>query len=447
MCLLAKNPPIQALKLAERVNAEMRSAARADKGQTENGDVSGALSSNASPTIHSVHLADEVACMPSASSSVDTDKGAAPSNIARLLGIGKAIEQAVHKWLYRHTYLKLEVARVREMVEEANGQLIALRTVQERIQLGMEHLGPELRREIQRSADDCVRRFVEIEADFTSIVSGLEARTSVLGRSVTVVEGDMAFQRRRFARLADACPYATDIRPMGSVGLQAPPRGDGAVDALYVAFENRFRGAPDEIKQRIRPYVDRLRIRRPAVPGKPLLDIGCGRGEWLELLSEAGIEAYGIDSNPHVIAACERRGLSAHHVDALAHFAELPDGTLGAISMFHVIEHVPTEALLHILEEARRTLIPGGLLMLETPNPESIKVGASTFYTDPTHLRPIPPQVAEFLVERCGFGNIETLRLNPYPETAIIREDTEAARRLNELMYGPQDYAILAHRL
>jgi hypothetical protein len=99
-----------------------------------------------------------------------------------------------------------------------------------------------------------------------------------------------------------------------------------------------------------------------------------------------------------------------------------------------------------LLDEARRTLIPGGLLMLETPNPESIKVGATTFHTDPTHLRPIPPQLAEFLVDRSGFIGVEVVRLNPYPDSAFIREDTEAARRINELMYGPQDYAVIAQR-
>jgi O-antigen chain-terminating methyltransferase len=345
----------------------------------------------------------------------------------------KALEQAIHRWLYRHKYLKEEVARVRAMIEEANGQLIAVHTTQERLDAGLAQLASEVRDTTQRFDDrltDTARDLAATKRDFS------------------VLQGDMLFQRRRLARLTDDLPVETRAATEGpateaAVPPNTPPTG---VDALYVGFEDRFRGPWLEIKERLRPHVERVRSRRPAAPGKPLLDIGCGRGEWLELLSEAGIEAYGVDSNEYAVAACARRGLPARHADALAHLAGLPDGALGAISIFHVIEHLPTEILLKLLDEARRTLMPGGLLMLETPNPESIKVGASTFYTDPTHLRPIPPQVAEFLVGRCGFVNLETVRLNPYPESAIIREDTEAARRLNELMYGPQDYAILAQR-
>ena len=258
-------------------------------------------------------------------------------------------------------------------------------------------------------------------------------------RTVAMLQADLQFQQRRLARLSDG------VSPHAAVEPSAAPDAE-AIDSLYLAFEEKFRGPWAEIKERLRPHLERLRKLQPVLPGKPLVDIGCGRGEWLELLSEAGIEAYGVDSNPHTVDACARRGLNARHADAFAHLATLPDEMLGAITIFHVIEHLPTNLLLRLLDEARRTLRPGGVLMLETPNPENLKVGACTFYYDPTHLRPIPPLLGTFLVESRGFIDVQVVRLNPYPDTAIIIEETEAAKRINELMYGPQDYALIARR-
>ena len=340
----------------------------------------------------------------------------------------KATEQAIHLWLYRHKYLEEEVARIRAMVEEANGQLIALHTEQQRVARETREFAIALR--------DMSEKLAPLLNEI------VPAHT----KDITILKGDVLFQRRRLARLADGLPASATLATAPEASPEHPSKPWGGVDEMYVGFEERFRGPWQEIKERLRSHVVRLQARRPVASGKPLLDIGCGRGEWLELLGEAGIQAYGIDSNANAVAACERRGLPARHGDALAHLASLPDGALSALSAFHVIEHLPTEQLLRLLDEARRTLVPGGLLMLETPNPESIKVGATTFHSDPTHLRPIPPQLAEFLVDRCGFTGIEIVRLHPYPDSAFIREDTEAARRINELMYGPQDYAVIAQR-
>lgn len=366
----------------------------------------------------------------SVASEVPASSAAPPTKKTWLQALGrrfKATEQAIHLWLYRHKYLKEEVARIRAMVEEANGQLIALGTDQQRV--------ARETREFAIALSDMSDKLAQL---LNETVPAHHRDITALRRDLSILQGDVLFQRRRLARLADGLPTGG--------GLAQPSEPMGGVDEMYVGFEERFRGPWQEIKERLRPHVTRLQARRPVASGKPLLDIGCGRGEWLELLGEAGIEAYGIDSNANAVAACERRGLPARHADALAHLASLPDGALSALSAFHVIEHLPTEQLLRLLDEARRTLVPGGLLLLETPNPESIKVGATTFHSDPTHLRPIPPQLAEFLVDRSGFTGIEIVRLHPYPDSAFIREDTEAARRINELMYGPQDYAVIAQR-
>lgn len=259
------------------------------------------------------------------------------------------------------------------------------------------------------------------------------------GRTIARLQGEMQFQRRRLTRLDRQGPSqapSTDGRPPAATVSQD----------LYLAFEDRFRGPVAEIKERLRPHLEYVGMHPTLSAGRPLLDIGCGRGEWLELLAECGIEAYGVDSNPHAIAACARRGLAANEIDALTHLSRLPDDALGAISVFHVIEHLPLDVLMQLLEQSWRVLVPGGLLLIESPNPESIKVGATTFHYDPTHMRPIPPQLAEFLVENQGFSDVKVVRLNPYPKDSLVNEPTEAAFRINELMYGPQDYLIVARK-
>lgn len=269
-------------------------------------------------------------------------------------------------------------------------------------------------------------------------VAALREELAKRDRVIARLRGDLQFQRRRLNRLdrGDA------VAPPAS----AAPHGPAAGEDIYLAFEERFRGSIDEIKRRLHPHLDRVRAHLPALPGRPLLDVGCGRGEWLELLADCGLDSYGVDLNGHAVAFCAERGLRVQCADVLEHLRALPEGALGAITAFHLIEHLPLDVLRAFLEEARRTLVPGGLLMLESPNPESIKVGATTFHYDPTHLRPIPPQLADFFVGQAGFVDIEVERLNPYPESSWVKEPSETAARLNELMFGPQDYAVIARK-
>lgn len=256
-------------------------------------------------------------------------------------------------------------------------------------------------------------------------------------RVVEILKGDLQFQRRRLTRLdrtGVSLPTPTD----------EPALADS--DDIYLAFEEQFRGPIDEIKRRLIPHLERVRAHPTLIAGRPLLDVGCGRGEWLELLQECTIDSYGIDTNRHVVEACTRRGLEARHAEGLSHLNSLPDGVLGAISIFHVIEHLEHGRLLQFLDEAHRVLVTGGLLVIETPNPENMRVGATTFYNDPTHLRPLPPQLTEFLVKSRGFVDVEIARLNPYPQHEMVKEPSQAAARLNELMQGSQDYAVFARK-
>lgn len=227
----------------------------------------------------------------------------------------------------------------------------------------------------------------------------------------------------------------------------ATPAQPEAVDlnSFYFEFEALFRGSRESIKQRQTVYLDYLKD-LPADPGARGVDVGCGRGEFLELLKEHGIACTGIDLNMAMVDECQSLGLTAFHADAIAYLRSQPENSLAVVSGFHIIEHLPFEKLIELFDASLHALRPGGVLIFETPNPENLVVGACNFYYDPTHLHPIVPAVAEFMARQRGFASAEILRLHPFPEDHMIAEDSEAARRLNKALYGPQDYAVIARK-
>jgi O-antigen chain-terminating methyltransferase len=170
---------------------------------------------------------------------------------------------------------------------------------------------------------------------------------------------------------------------------------------FYIAFENRFRGPFDVIKDRVSVYVDDLK--HLANSENTVVDIGCGRGELLTVLKESGIRAIGVDSNPSSVKSLKDRGFEAYCED-LAHFFErTPSGSVAAITMLHVVEHLPFDLLLTTFQEVFKVLEPGGIFIVETPNSLNLTVGASTFWIDPTHQKPLHPEVLDFVAVRSGF--------------------------------------------
>ncbi|MQA21210.1 class I SAM-dependent methyltransferase [Rugamonas rivuli] len=211
---------------------------------------------------------------------------------------------------------------------------------------------------------------------------------------------------------------------------------------FYRAFEDRYRGSRELIKQRLRAYEPFFAPLRTLQDPPAALDLGCGRGEWLELLGEQGFRAHGVDLDDGMLAACRERGLDVELGDAIACLRALPDNSLAVVSAFHLVEHIPFDLLQTLVAETRRVLLPGGLLIMETPNPENLVVGASSFYLDPTHLRPIPPQLLAFVTEFGGFGRHKVVRLQ---EEAGLRGDTPIAL-INVLDGVSPDYAVVAQK-
>ncbi len=262
-----------------------------------------------------------------------------------------------------------------------------------------------------------------------------EKRRSAENRS------EMVFQQRRLTA-ALAAPALQSGAGAAAVGVTMPARTD-ALDSYYAAFEAAFRGSREQIKSRLEVYMDRMSV---AATHLPVLDIGCGRGEWIELLAESGIKAYGIDLNSVFVADARTANLDVREAEALAHLQSLPDASLAGLTGFHIIEHLALDDLIRIIDEANRVLTPGGFILFETPNPENLIVGASTFWNDPTHRAPLPPSVSRFMVEQRGFLNAEVIYLHEADEAQKLQGDDAVAMRLNRLLYGPMDYAIWARK-
>jgi O-antigen chain-terminating methyltransferase len=188
----------------------------------------------------------------------------------------------------------------------------------------------------------------------------------------------------------------------------------------------------------------------------PVLDLGCGRGEWLEILRDAGINAYGVDLSKDFVDHCQARGLKVFLSDACEHLRTVPERSLSAVTAFHFVEHLPIDDVLEFLDLSVRALEPGGALILETPNPENLTVGASSFYLDPSHIRPVPPALLAFLVEARGLAEVETRFLHPSGDNKLRMPAATAAWSVDlapvvdavgARLFGPMDYAIIGRRI
>ena len=219
------------------------------------------------------------------------------------------------------------------------------------------------------------------------------------------------------------------------------PMENHQLDPVYAALEDRFRGSREEITDRFKVYLPYVETVRDSL----VIDLGSGRGEWLELLKEAGIKARGVEKNVVSIEQCRRRGLEVVDEDILAHLRGLADASAGAITGFHIIEHISIEGLVSLLDEAIRVLCPGGVVIFETPNPANVLVGSNFFYLDPTHHHPLPSELMQFLFESRGFDRVEVLNLHPWDSGRVAGEG-ELAERFNGFFFGPMDYAIIGRR-
>jgi SAM-dependent methyltransferase len=247
----------------------------------------------------------------------------------------------------------------------------------------------------------------------------------------------------------------TSREKLGSGTSGATPLGARPQPELdYFAFEARMRGSTSDVRARQQPYVEDFR------GAAPVLDVGCGRGEFLALLREAGIEARGVDRDADMVAFCRAEGLEVEHADALVHLEGLDDGELGGVFAAQLVEHLRPPLLVRLLELAAAKLRPGGVLVAETVNP--LALGAlKNYFADLTHAQPLVPETLVLLTRQAGFTRADVRFLNEPPPEERLRPvelppepDFDGARvalaanvaRLNDVIFGPQDYALVARR-
>jgi SAM-dependent methyltransferase len=212
--------------------------------------------------------------------------------------------------------------------------------------------------------------------------------------------------------------------------------------AFYLAFEEKYRGARDTVKSRLKvylPFIQPLSKLNSSFHG---LDLGCGRGEWLELMRDNKVDFRGVDLDLSMLDSAKQQGLNVSHRDVLEELQSLDDESLSAVSGFHIAEHLPFELLKCLISESFRVLVPGGLLILETPNPENITVGTSGFYLDPSHTQPIPYELMSFVSENVGFERVKILKLNE--PTGL--KDSSSTILLSVLNGVSPDYSVVAQK-
>ena len=258
---------------------------------------------------------------------------------------------------------------------------------------------------------------------------------------------ELARWREGFVRDAGRRDSAQDTRiayleTLASRPAQASPAprpGDPPAlpESIYALFEDRFRGPAEHVARKQTFYLPILR----KAPG-PVFDAGCGRGELLRLLKESGIPARGVEASALAAETCRAAGLDVRTGDAIETLAAAPAASLGAVVALQVVEHWTAEATFRFLAEARRALMPGGVLVVETVNTDSL-AAMNAFYLDPTHVRPVPPEALQFLCDAAGFRELEVEYLSPLPPTERLEERSSNDAKLNAMLFGPQDYAVI----
>ena len=273
-------------------------------------------------------------------------------------------------------------------------------------------------------------------------------------RTITNVAHRAATAAQRAASHAAPSPVA----PSPPAPAHVAPTDVAPVS--YVAFEDRFRGSEEDIRQRQQDYVQYFKGQ------SDVLDVGCGRGEFLELLRENGVRARGLDLNPEMVEVCKSRGLDAMQADARGYLRSQADQSLGGLIALQVVEHLEPAYLAEVLSLAYDKLRPGATIVLETINPACWVAFFESFIRDLTHVKPIHPDTLQYLLQASGFSDVRIVyrspiteggklrRVTPRPEhycntaqdplTELVSSFNSNVDRLNARIFSYQDFAAVA---
>ncbi len=303
----------------------------------------------------------------------------------------------------------------------------------------------DVRAEIENARADARDAVQTLQAD---VQSGDEA----LAAGIKSVRDLIPIASRRNDALVAALDQkiesvAARLRDAMNAPVQTEPRGPRPEAAVYRRLEDSLRGSESLVRDALLPYFEL------AKSNQPVLDIGCGRGEFLALCREASLSARGFDTNERSIADLKQRGLEVTLAGVPECFDGIAGASIGSILATHVVEHLPVDILFAFFAESARVLRRDGLLMIETPNAESLLVTGSDFWRDPTHLAPRHPAALVLLGREHGFDVHELRAVHPYPDAArlpVSPDDPAEVRRLteaiNERFFGPQDLRLILRK-
>lgn len=362
---------------------------------------------------------------------------AVAEEVGRAEGRGeRLVGEAESRAVARVEALAAEVAATREEVAKLRPDLVdALRReAAARDALGRDVAATQRRVDVLETDRD-----VRWEAEARQTEEDAAERLRLKER-VATLEGDLRQLRLEWTSLRQevrnsVAPAVPRVPVAASHG--APDAGDPLRAGLYADFERSFRGSEEEIRERQRRDVALF----AGAPG-PVVDLGCGRGEFLELLREADIDALGCDANAVMVARAREKGLSVEQADLFAFLAARPDASLGGITAYQVVEHLPPAALFDLAELALVKLARNGRLLFETVNPESV-YAMRWFWMDLTHVRPVPAPSLAQLMKATGFRDVTVDFRSPVPPGEALPDNGgEALGPVARLLFGPQDYAV-----
>ena len=343
-----------------------------------------------------------------------------------------------------HTASQQQLAEVQQQLAEARQQVqdaLAHTASQQQLAEVQQQL-TEARQQVQDALAHTAsqQQLAEAQQQVQEVLGDL--RRQLFDHKRTLLD-----QQRRLGLLLEEARKRLPA-PLNSEQLNAMLNEDEhRLDAMYATFEDQFRGTREDIKQRQRIYLPLIQQCQAGTDHAPVLDIGCGRGEWLELLRDQRLVGRGVDLNRVFVQQCLEDHLHVIEQDAIAYLRSLPHHALGAITGFHIIEHLPIRTLIALFDEALRVLQPGGVAIFETPNPGNLLVGSCNFYLDPTHRNPLPAPLSRYLIEARGFIRAEIIELHPFDAGNHFSDGPPATmNRLNQHFFGPQDYAVVAYK-
>ena len=376
---------------------------------------------------------------------------------------GEAERRMEELLTHQGDHLRGELAERDKVLESLNNRLVQFGQVEEELNRDLtlqkkklDGMEKETQNLLSQGIDNLKVEFTEsyknlndtIESTKKELSGLLEVKSAISGMTEEMRGHKLSIldQQRRLTLLLEEAKKRLS-KPIGPKQIKnLLKEEDHLLDAMYVAFEDRFRGTREEIKERLRVYLPHVMQSKIGERRSPILDLGCGRGEWLELLKENGYIAKGVDFNRVMVRQCQEFGLDVTESDMIEYLRNQQPNSFGALTGFHILEHLPFKTVISLFDEALRVLKSGGMVIFETPNPENLIVAACNFYFDPTHRNPLPPRLLDFLIESRGFGKTEIIRLHPH---SFFKEEIQVSQEIKEiisLFNKEQDYAVISYK-